>query len=263
MSDPAATPNAVLAAIHHVMEDLAKAGVGKLKTNQSQNFKYRGVDDVMDAVAPSLSRHKLVILPSVLEHNIVERESRSGGKVFHATLKLIYEFICPVDGSVKVVGPIYGEAMDSGDKAINKAMAIAYKYLCVQTFCIPITGDDPDANSHEVAGAQGTPRAESPQAAPAAAPAPRPPARQRESGKPMNPRPGGTFGYGKKYRDVPYNVMMTADLEWFLAAERTPQNIREKIVDELSWREYETAQLEAGIAAQRVADSEPLSDDIP
>ena len=46
----------------------------------------------------------------------------------------------------------YGEAMDSGDKATNKAMSAAYKYAAMQAFCIPTEGDnDADATTHEVA----------------------------------------------------------------------------------------------------------------
>lgn len=56
------------------------------------------------------------------------------------------------DGSfIETILP--GEAMDSGDKGINKAMAIAYKYLCFQVFCIPVEDmDDPDAERPELQG---------------------------------------------------------------------------------------------------------------
>ena len=36
----------------------------------------------------------------------------------------------------------YGEAMDSADKSTNKAMSAAYKYMCLQVFCIPTEGDN-------------------------------------------------------------------------------------------------------------------------
>lgn len=259
-------------AIHLVMKDMAKAGVGKHQHNTQQNFAYRGVDDVMDALAPSLSEHGLIIVPHVVKHSTTERESRAGSKLFHTLLEVNYDFISVKDGSKEVVGPIFGEAMDSGDKATNKAMATAYKYACVQTFCIPITGDDPDAQSHEVA-------AKAPQSA--AAPSPTPAKRRREEAPPQKradeprraaagsglqpdvARPGGMFGYGKKYVDTPWNVMRAADLEWFLNADRTPQDIRQKIVAELAWRDYEVAQLEAGIAQERAAREAPLEEDIP
>ena len=41
--------------------------------------------------------------------------------------------------------------MDSGDKATNKAMSIAFKYACFQVFCIPTEEMiDPDSECHEV-----------------------------------------------------------------------------------------------------------------
>ena len=45
--------------------------------------------------------------------------------------------------------------MDSGDKATNKAMSIAFKYACFQVFCIPTEEMvDPDKESHEVTPAK-------------------------------------------------------------------------------------------------------------
>jgi hypothetical protein len=42
--------------------------------------------------------------------------------------------------------------MDSGDKATNKAMSAAYKYMAMQLFCIPTEGDnDADSSTHEIA----------------------------------------------------------------------------------------------------------------
>jgi hypothetical protein len=44
-----------------------------------------------------------------------------------------------------------GEAMDSSDKATNKAMSAAYKYAALMTFAIPTEGDnDADAHTPEV-----------------------------------------------------------------------------------------------------------------
>jgi len=270
---------AVFAAIRRVMEDMAKSGVGKLKTNSQQNFAYRGVDDVMDALAPSLARHGLIIVPHVTERSVTERESRQGSKLFHTLLRIDYEFISVSDGSIHLVGPIYGEAMDSGDKSTNKAMAIAYKYCCVQTFCIPVTGDDPDAQAHEIAGAQerGNLPADSkpstgtaPSApAPTSASAPEPHAPRREvpigaDGKPRVLRSGGNFGYGKKFATTPWEMMTKRDLEWFRDAERTPENVRTKIDIELAWRAYDNAIFESARDADRAAaDAVPFDDRIP
>lgn len=55
--------------------------------------------------------------------------------------------------------------MDTGDKATNKAMSIAFKYACFQVFCIPTEEMiDPDAEVHEVVkkGAKKEPPKEAP-----------------------------------------------------------------------------------------------------
>ena len=140
-------PCAVYKAIVAVMTDMSKVGVGKNQQNKQQGFKYRGVDDVMNAMAPSLAKHGLIIVPRVLGHSVTERESKAGGTLFHVLLNVDFDLIASEDGS-KHTTSIIGEAMDSGDKATNKAMAIAYKYLCFQTFCIPVDVD-PDAETHE------------------------------------------------------------------------------------------------------------------
>jgi hypothetical protein len=58
------------------------------------------------------------------------------------------------DGS-NIECTVMGVGMDSGDKAANKAMAIAHKYALLQIFCVPtIENDDPDKESHETISAQ-------------------------------------------------------------------------------------------------------------
>jgi hypothetical protein len=55
------------------------------------------------------------------------------------------------DGS-SVESVTIGEAMDSGDKSMNKAMSTAYKYALMQIFCIPTEEDkDTENQTHEVA----------------------------------------------------------------------------------------------------------------
>lgn len=138
--------------IHSVMADMAKVGIGKDKRNQQQNFNYRGIDDVMNALAPLLVKHELLVLPRVLKREMTQRESKSGGQLFCVCVEMEFDFIAVEDGSKHVVGPIIGEGMDSGDKASNKAQSIAYKYACFEAFCIPTeaTAAEADAEVHNV-----------------------------------------------------------------------------------------------------------------
>lgn len=146
-----AAEGGVYYAILCVMQELGTAGITKDRKNASQGYSFRGIDDVYNALSPLLAKHKLLVLPRMLERNVVERESKNGGALFYVTVKAEFDFISPVDRSKHTVGPMYGEAMDSGDKATNKAMSAAYKYAAMQAFCIPTEGNnDADAQTHEV-----------------------------------------------------------------------------------------------------------------
>lgn len=138
-----------LQAICKVSEELAKEGIKKDRSNTQQGYKFRGIDDCLNALAPVMAKHGLVIIPECLERNVTERESRNGGMLFYVVVRVKYGFCSTEDGS-SVNAYVYGEAMDSADKATNKAMSAAYKYAVIQTFCIPTEGDnDADATTHE------------------------------------------------------------------------------------------------------------------
>lgn len=140
----------VYKAITAVQADLAKEGISKSRKNAQQGYSFRGIDDVYNALAPVLAMHGLCILPRILTRQVVERESQRGGVLFYVTVEAEFDFVCSEDGSKHTVRT-FGEAMDSGDKATNKAMSAAYKYAAMQAFAIPTEGDnDADAVTHAV-----------------------------------------------------------------------------------------------------------------
>jgi hypothetical protein len=133
-----------------VAADIAKQGIAKDRNNQAQGYKFRGIDDIYNALSPIMSKHGLVILPRILARTVTERTTPRGGVLFYVTVEAEFDFASSVDGSIHTV-KTFGEAMDSGDKATNKAMSAAYKYAAFQTFCIPTEGDnDADAHTHVV-----------------------------------------------------------------------------------------------------------------
>lgn len=142
----------VYAAIAAVSKNMATQGISKDRKNQQgSGYNFRGIDDVLNALSPSLVEHGLVIIPRCIERESVERQTKSGGAIFYTTVKVEFDFIAVSDGS-KHTAVMYGEAMDTSDKSTNKAMSAAYKYVAFQTFCIPTEGDnDADLNTHEVA----------------------------------------------------------------------------------------------------------------
>ncbi len=142
-----AAKSMIYSAICGVMEDIGV--VGKNDTNKQQGFKYRGIDSVMNALNPAMIKHKIFCVPEVLEQTREERTTAKGASLIYSICKMRYRFYATDGSSVEAV--VVGEGMDSGDKATNKAMSVAFKYACFQTFCIPTEDmmDDPDVDSHE------------------------------------------------------------------------------------------------------------------
>lgn len=123
--------------------------IGKNNTNTAQGFKFRGIDNFVNALYPALTKHGVFMTPRTVEFKQELKEvTRSNGKAGidkHVTLLVEYDFYAE-DGSKVTVGPIAAEGLDSGDKATNKALSAALKYALIQTFSIP-TEDMVDGDS--------------------------------------------------------------------------------------------------------------------
>ena len=176
-------------AIAGVMSEIG--AVGKNKRNAQQGFQYRGIDDVMNAINPALINHKVFVVPEVMDVKREDRVTSKGNPIVYSIATVKYTFFAE-DGS-SIQATVIGEGMDSGDKSMNKAMSIAFKYACFQVFCIPTEEmKDPDAESHDLAprgtvpqaqGAQkpqSTPRGRNERSRSAAQPAPQPRPTQAE-----------------------------------------------------------------------------------
>lgn len=139
-----ATSNGIYTAINGIMEEIG--AIGKTSKNQQQGFMYRGIDAVMNALQPALVKHKVFVVPEILEQKREERVTGKGGNLIYSVLKIKYTFYAE-DGS-SVSATVIGEGMDSGDKASNKAMSVAFKYACFQVLCVPTEEmKDPDAET--------------------------------------------------------------------------------------------------------------------
>jgi ERF superfamily len=132
----------VYKAINAVQTALAKSGIAKDRINQQgASYKFRGIDDVYNAISPLLGEHGLCILPRMISRDLQERLTAQGKAIFYVTIEAEFDFVSAEDGSCHVVRT-FGEAMDMSDKATNKAMSAAYKYACLQAFAIPTEGDN-------------------------------------------------------------------------------------------------------------------------
>lgn len=138
-------PKGIYKAMAKIAAEIGAIGKDK-KCQQGASFSYRGIDDVYNALNPIMARNGVFVLPIAHERTSENRTTRNGAAMEIVTMRMEYRF-CHEDGS-SVTCQTVGEAMDSGDKATNKAMAIAHKYAILQAFCIPTEDmEDPDSSA--------------------------------------------------------------------------------------------------------------------
>lgn len=142
--------SAVYSAIAAVMAHMAKEGISKDRRNDQQGYRFRGIDDVYNALSSVLAANKLMMLPYVQDMQREERQTQRGGVLNYTILTVDFNIVSAEDGSNHTIRTI-GEAMDSADKSSNKAMSAALKYAAMQVFMIPTEGDnDADSTTHEM-----------------------------------------------------------------------------------------------------------------
>ena len=138
----------IYTAIAGVMRDISAVGKDKVFKSNQGSYKFRGIDDVMNALHPAMVKNKIFVVPVILEQARDTKTTRNGALMSVSICKIRYDFYA-IDGSC-VSAIVIGEGMDTGDKATNKAMSIAFKYACFQVFCIPTDEMiDPDGERPE------------------------------------------------------------------------------------------------------------------
>lgn len=122
--------------------------ITKNEKNLQQGFKFRGIDNVMNELHEIFSKNEVFILQEVKDFTTENRPTKSGGTNTFTRATITFRYMT-TDGSFVETTNV-GEAMDSGDKGMNKAMSIALKYSLLQMFLIPTEEQkDPDATTPE------------------------------------------------------------------------------------------------------------------
>lgn len=139
----------VLVAMSAVMKEIGASGIAKGRRNKDQGYNFRGIDDVYNDLNPIMARNALLMIPTHVEAGYVEKPSKSGGILNYARLTIDWLMASAIDGSTQPMQTV-GEAMDSADKASNKAQSAAMKYAALMVFMIPTEGgNDADAVTSE------------------------------------------------------------------------------------------------------------------
>ena len=135
-------------AMTQVMNDVRE--VAKNDRNTQQNFNFRGVDSVVNAVAPALRKHGVIVLPQIQHIEYLPFTSSKGTAMMCCRVQVTYVFTGPAGDVLYTTVP--GEAMDAGDKSTAKAMSVAFRIALLQALALPTDDVDPDAQSYEIVG---------------------------------------------------------------------------------------------------------------
>lgn len=122
--------------------------ISKNRQNVQQSYKFRGIDDVYQALQAVLAKHSVFSTSEILSERTEDRQTSKGSNLIYRILKVRWT-LWASDGS-SVQTETIGEGMDSGDKASNKAMSVAHKYALLQVFAIPTEdAKDPEVDHHQ------------------------------------------------------------------------------------------------------------------
>jgi len=145
-SKPAPELLSIYPALINIQRDID--AIPKDNENKQQGFNFRGIDDFYNALHPIFAAHGVLTIPTVLETTFPEKWlNAKGNAVFCARVRVQYDFTAADGSKAPAIG--VGEAYDFGDKALNKAMSMAHKYVLAQMFQIPTAQPDGDAYTYE------------------------------------------------------------------------------------------------------------------
>jgi hypothetical protein len=148
----------IFTAMANILKDVET--IGKKKEADFKNgtkYNFRGIDDMYNSLHDTFAKHEVFIIPEILNSQleVQEKENQYKTKILQYSVLLTIKFtFFTTDGSsVSAVG--IGHALDTSDKATNKAQSSALKYALMQTFLIPTEEDkDVEVADNKVAPAK-------------------------------------------------------------------------------------------------------------
>jgi len=141
---------AIHEAINKAMAQIAQTGIAKTSKASmgGSTVWFRGIEAAMNEMCIVLIQCGITVTPAYSELSVTERQKAEAGKATRfCTLRGEFTFSA-ADGS-SVISAVYGEAMDSGDKAVVKAQSVAFRTALFQQFVIPTMAMDPEPHSDD------------------------------------------------------------------------------------------------------------------
>lgn len=140
--DPPAAPTEPPAS--NVIEALARVigDVGIVAKNKesagTQKYKYRGIEDVLNALSAPLAKHRVVIIPRIIEESREPIQKGSSDNWHRTKITVLYDFYGPGGVTDTLPNPprIVVDADDNSDKGYGKTLSYAFKAMALQVFAM-------------------------------------------------------------------------------------------------------------------------------
>lgn len=125
-----------------------------VQVNKNASYKAVSERDVLDAVKPIERKYRVYSYPvkrEIIDKDTLIKESEYNGNVTRTNtlfmrIDTTYRFVNIDKPDEYMETTVYGDGLDTGDKAPGKAMTYADKYALMKAYKLS-TGDDPDKES--------------------------------------------------------------------------------------------------------------------
>lgn len=144
-----------LAAVFGEISALERAGY-----NEHNRYDYITIEDIYSEVRKAISKHGVIFQPNISKVSFTYKDKNA--KTFTSVVVDFKMRFIATDGSM-VESDWYGEAVDTSDKALSKAISGSVKSFLKSMFLLSSEGDkqdDPDNSSPEGVNRSETPKTE-------------------------------------------------------------------------------------------------------
>ena len=122
-----------------------------VKVNSNSSYKAVSERDVLDAVKPIEQKYRVYSYPAnrkIVDCDVLTKETEYNGTITRTDawcmrVETVYRFVNIDKPDEFIETTVYGDGLDTGDKASGKAMTYADKYALMKAYKLS-TGDDPD-----------------------------------------------------------------------------------------------------------------------
>jgi hypothetical protein len=128
-----------------VMGEIRKIGKHDKYNAAGTRYDFRGVDRTVNAFAPVLRKHGVLVLPVSVEPSYRDTKTSKGNAMHECTVRVRWMVMGPAGDTLPQLLESAGEALDSMDKSSAKAQSVALRVLLLTAGMVPTGDPDPDS----------------------------------------------------------------------------------------------------------------------